>query len=104
MAKKTGNYQIPFDKDGNLLSYPYNPAEWRDNYVFEETLEYRTYYRGRSSATIEFNDSDGHRYEMFLSDFHNVMQAKGLDGKKVTGKWTFIKKGQNYGIKAVTDA
>jgi hypothetical protein len=98
MSKKKGNYQIPF-KNGNLQSYPYNPDEWRDNYEFEETLEYVTYYRGRSSATIAFKDSQGHTYEMFLTDFDDVMKRKGFNGKFVTGKWTFVKRGQNYGIR-----
>jgi len=96
---KKGAYPIPFDKDGHLLSFPYNPHEWRDNYVFEGTLKYRTYYRGRSSATIDFEDSDGRTYEMFMSDFNDLMLAKGFNGQEVTGKWTFVKKGKNYGIK-----
>ena len=103
MTKKTGQYQIPFDKDGNLLSYPYSVGEWRDNYVFEDTLTYETYYRGRSSATICFKDTNGHTYEMFMSDFDILITAKGLNGKSVSGKWTFVKKGKNYGIKAVIE-
>ena len=101
MSKKTGQYPIPFDGDGNLLSYPYGTEEWRDNYVFEDTLTYVTYYRGRSSVTIGFKDSNGCSYEMFISDFDELITSKGLFGKSVRGKWTFVKKGQNYGIKAV---
>ncbi|MBU5266253.1 hypothetical protein [Virgibacillus proomii] len=100
MAKR--KYKIPF-YEGNLQSYPYIDDEWRDNYVFEGTLEYKTYHRGRSSVTIEFSDSKGNTYGMFVSDFDDLVNRKGLNGKKVHGKWTFVKKGQNYGIRLCED-
>jgi len=102
LAKK-GQYQIPFSENGSLQSYPYNPNEWRDNYEFEETLTYKTYYRGRSSATIAFTDSKDRQYEMFMTDFDDLMTRKGLNGKEVTGRWTFVKRGQNYGIRLADD-
>lgn len=98
MAKKTGQYQIPFN-NGDLQSYPMFVDEWRDNYVFEDTLTYETYHRGRSSATLCFRDSNGHSYEMFMTDFNDLLKRKGLEGRSVTAKWTFVKRGQNYGIK-----
>lgn len=98
--KKIGQYKIPF-LNGNQMSYPYGPDEWRDNYIFEETLKYEGYSRGRSSVTMSFKDSKGHSYEMFISDFDDVITRKGFFGKSTRGKWTFVKKGQNYGIKAV---
>lgn len=101
MGKKP-SYQIPFDEQGDLVTYPNRCAEWRDNYEFEDTLEYEGYSRGRSSVTIIFTGSTGVKYEMFVSDFDEVIRTKGLDGKIVTAKWTFVKKGQNYGLKLVS--
>lgn len=95
-------YQIPF-RNGNLQSYPYNPDEWRDNYVFEDTLIYKGYGRGRSSVTFYFDDSNGNTYEMFISDFDDLFRKLGgFTGLTISGKWTFVKKGKNYGIKAVS--
>jgi hypothetical protein len=105
MAKKRTSYQIPFDKDGNQLSFPgYTFHEWRDNYEFDATLTYETYGRGRSSVTFYWKDDDGHRYTMFVSDFDDILNSVGLHGKKVTGRWTFVKKGQDYGVKLVTSS
>lgn len=97
MAVKS--YQIPFDRDGNMLSYPEAGSIMKDNYEFVETLTYRTYERGRSSATIVWEDSKGKRYSMFLSDLDDLIRTVGLDKNKIKAKWTFGKKGQNYGIK-----
>lgn len=97
MATKT--YQIPFDTEGNQHSYPRSGSIMKDNFSFEETMTYRGYDRGRSSATILFKDSTGKRYSMFLSDFDDLMEKKGLTGKSVHGIWTFCKKGSNYGLK-----
>lgn len=96
MATKT--YQIPFDKEGNQQSYPSMGSIMKDNFTFDETMTYRGYGRGRSSATILFEDSKGKRYSMFLSDFDELMRTKGLDGKSVKSTWTFCKKGMNYGL------
>lgn len=96
MAKKP--YQIPFDTAGNQQSYLSSGAIMKDNFVFEETMTYRGYDRGRSSATLLFMDSKGKHYSMFLSDFDALMRKKGLTGDTVKGRWTFVKKGMNYGL------
>lgn len=97
MSRK--NYKIPFDKDGNMLSYPYNVEEWREPYKFSTRLKYNGYSRGRSSAVILFKDWQGRSYSMFMSDFDKMMQdGFDVDGKSVSGIFTFVKKGQNYGL------
>lgn len=102
-----GNYQIPFDSKGNQLSYV---DEWmikngrailKDNEEFEETLTYSGYGRGRSSATIHFKDAKNNEYSMFLSDFDELMRSGKLSGNQIKAKWTFAKKGRNFGIKMV---
>lgn len=99
MAKE---YQVPFDKNGEMLSYPENwmVGEWKDNYIFSDTLEYDTYSRGRSSALICFkSQSNGKSYSMFMTDFDDV--AKLMVNGVLKGTFTFQKRGQNYGIRMV---
>lgn len=126
MAAKKGIYDIPFDKDGNQQDYPmcwYVPTgemkkypnsamsdreypvtrpegpNWVTNFEFEDTLELVSYGRGRSSVTFTLKRSDGTTVSMFVSDFFDA--AFKMKEGKITGRFTFIKKGQNYGCKLV---
>lgn len=106
MKNKTSkkSYQIPFDEQtGNMLSYPevWKDIEWKDVYEFADTLTYFGYGRGMSSIVLFFKDSKGIEYPMFISDFHDVMILSGMNDNRVSGKWTFCKRGQNYGLKMV---
>lgn len=94
-----GNYQIPFDKDGNQLAYPetWRGLEWRDNTPFNDVLTYEGYGRGRSSATLKFKTSLGMRVEFFMSDFDDVVPH--MKNGVIRGRFEFVKKGQNYGCK-----
>ena len=107
MAKK-GDYQIPFNKAGDQLHYAYPGRTgdhygvanaWIDNFEFEDTLEYVGYTRGRSSAYFEFKRTDGGKVCMFLTDFEDVIR-KLVEGR-ITDKFTFTKRGQNYGVRLV---
>lgn len=126
MAAKKGIYKIPFDKDGNQQDYPqawYVPTgemrkykdwqnieretpetkaagpDWVTNYEFEDTLELVSYGRGRSSVTFTLKRTDGKTISMFVSDFFDA--AHKMNNGKITGRFTFVKKGQNYGCKMV---
>ena len=112
---------VPFDKDGNLLSYSwYGITEgekenerveryrgdgslmevFLPNFEFEDTLLFGYFSRGRSSIKAHFVGlHTGKRYEMFISDLEDVIKAHRLTGSEIKGKFTFIKKGQNYGVK-----
>jgi hypothetical protein len=108
---KVGNYQIPFDKDGNQQHFPTNwgwegagaarhpgGPEWRDNVPFNDTLTWGGAHRGRSAAYMTWTrESNGKSVVMFLGDLEDVVKA--LRDGKVTGTWRFTKRGQNYGIK-----
>jgi len=101
---KKGDYQIPFDEDGNQMHYAdtsiWKAKEWRDNCKFEDCLEYMTYCRGRSATYFEFQGVDMDRkYTMFLKEFDAIV--KKLDNGMLSGTWTFIKRGTNYGVKLV---
>lgn len=110
MAK--GQYEIPFDQSGNQLHYPdagwlpngggEAPIDWRPNTAFTDTLVYEGYRRGRSAAYFEFHRvSDKTKACMFLTDFDDV--ARLMVQGRLTSRWTFVKRGQNYGIKLVTE-
>lgn len=89
------------DEDGVVV---YKKPDWRDNYVFSDTLVYSGYSRGRSSAKFCFTGKNNVRYEMFMKDFDDMMNSVGFNdgsGRAINGFWTFIKRGRNYGIKYV---
>jgi hypothetical protein len=70
-----------------------------DNYEFEDTLTYDGYSRGRSAAYFSFLRSDGRKVTVFLTDFESIVNhmVKG----KITGKFTFCKRGMNFGCKLI---
>jgi hypothetical protein len=114
--KKKGDYQIPFDKDGNQQDYPerqwyckgdksyYKYPEWRDNVEFEDTLTLETYGRGRSSVTFTMRRKNGKTVSVFVSDFCDMAKSRAFgefDAGAITGRFTFCKKGANYGCRMV---
>ena len=71
---------------------------WKDNYEFTDTLKYSGFTRGTSSCTIKFKSiNDNKEYVMFMIDLNNCID-KLIEGKLI-GKFTFVKRGANYGIK-----
>ena len=101
MAKK--EYKIPFF--GNqMLSYvdkwmeDRDGFEWRDNYSFESKMTIEDYGRGRSAVTIYLLDELNNRYEVFISDFIEMMKKLEVSEGSFYGKFTFCKKGKNYGL------
>lgn len=102
MSKK-GDYSIPFDAAGNQVHYPdwwsmeREPGEWRENFVFSDTLTYAGYQRGRPAAYFKFTRESGASVTMFLTDFEDIVP--NMAHGKVTGRWTFCKRGQNYGVR-----
>jgi hypothetical protein len=115
LAKKKPDYQIPFDDDGNLMSYPSrkyvrdehgNQRTWvpnlRDNYEFEATLTYAGFDNGiRSAHRVIWEDEEGHTYPMFISRLGEALEIHGMDGNTMTGRWTFMKQGENFSVRAV---
>jgi hypothetical protein len=97
MAKKVGDYQIPFDKDGNQMHYPesWRQPEWRDNTPFQDTLEYQSFNRGRSAAYFLFKRANGTQVTVFLKEMSEMI-PRMVNGK-ITGTFAFVKRGENYG-------
>ena len=96
-----GNYKIPFDRNGNQMDYEgYGVGEMKDNFEFFDTLTFQSYGRGRSSVTFTMKRaSTNTTVSMFVSDFADIVGK--MNHGHITGTFTFTKKGQNYGCKAV---
>lgn len=115
MARKT-DFKVPFDPHtGDLQTYPqtrykfhpehktHEPVEpvWKDNHEFEAVMQFEGFERGRSAAHAILRDQkDMKQYTMFLTDLAELINY-GFDKEGVTHteKWTFVKRGQNYGVR-----
>jgi len=83
-----------------MLKFPQSAQtiDWRPNYTFKDTLTIVDYYKGRSAIHITVKDSNGVKYNMFLSAFWWVVTNLTIKNGKVDGEWTFVKRGANYGL------
>jgi hypothetical protein len=108
MAKKVGNYKIPFDRNGNQLHYPESywsgngrvECEMRDNHAFEDTIVFDSMERGRSAAYFYFKRSTGEKLVVFMKDLCDMMPHV-INGT-VTGTFTFVKRGANFGTALIS--
>lgn len=105
MAKK--ELLVPF-YEGKPCWYDHSRSDERKrNYIFQETFEITGFSRGCSSAKLCMrkvtDNPDEHgwynRWEVFLTDSINVIENSNK--RIVSGKWTFTKRGSNWGIKLV---
>lgn len=102
-AKKTGQL-LPFTSKYYGLQDP--DIDWRDNYEFEDSLEYIEYIGGRSSMSMRVKSiKTGLEYNMFWTYFDSCIRRRdntvGAIGPIFHGKWTFQKTGTNYSIRPV---
>ena len=102
MARMT-DFKVPFDEDGNQVAYF---EEWlghveRDNFEFDNVLEYEGFVRGRSAARIVFRKTDGKTVQVFLKDFEAMVPY--MDCGRVSGRFTFCKRGENFGCRLIKE-
>jgi len=116
MAKPKKELLVPFDVvTGNLVestlyyyidepieiekvySYCNNKCKFKSNYEFETTLRYVRANFGRSSRSVIVSDESGTEYNMFWNYFEDCLKS----GYPFTDKFTFVKKGSCFSIKAV---
>lgn len=94
----TNFQQIKNYNEGNSCSIWLN-ADWRENVPFEAILTYIGYSRGRSAADLEFQDDAGHKFQMFMSNFNELLLNTNIINRKTELiRWNFCKKGSNYGL------
>lgn len=94
------NTMLFFEKieSGEIIEV--DEVKWVENYEFEDTLIYSHYSKGRSSTKIHFiSKTTDKPYEMFLTDFDDLLKYSGFMGNEVKNVFTFCKRGANYGIK-----
>lgn len=94
--------RVPFDTKGNQEHYPNkwgSHGEYRDNYEFFTTLTFSHFSRGKSAAYANFICTSGMKCTMFLRDLEEIMPF--LENGSVTGSFTFVKRGQNFGVKLI---
>jgi hypothetical protein len=75
-------------------------VQWVDNDPFDAVLTFTGFERGRSAAHAIWVDNEGHEYQMFLTDFSELLLDGGttMVGGKVLATWRVRKRGRNYGI------
>lgn len=102
---KAGNYPIPFSPQTNqMLAYVGNSdaqdsayVKWIPNFEFEDEMKFSSFERGRSAAHAIFESlSDQRKYQMFLTNLADAIEH--FDKGHLKGKFTFTKKGTNYGV------
>jgi hypothetical protein len=77
---------------------------WKENFEFEDTMWLSGMSRGRSAANFNLvSQTDGKNYNLFMTDIVDMIQNAAINKGKIKGKWTFVKRGQNYGIKLVEE-
>jgi len=73
-----------------------------DNFIFDDTIVLTGLSRGRSSVKANFRSDmlkTPTHYEMFIIDLFDIIKNKGIKkGGKIKGKFSFRKRGRNYGI------
>lgn len=102
---------VPFDpRTGNLDTYPRSRtewqtgSEWRPNEPFEAALRIVGTERGRSAAHfIAEHTETGVRYTVFMTDLLHIVQNGVIERGVISGTWVGCKRGQNYGIRLVTE-
>ena len=108
MSKKT--IKVPFDKrNGQPLHYlrPGTPAgdryEYRDNFQFSDTLEFKDIEKGRHSSHAIFEGKNGTRYVMFLTELAAALRSGAFSDASLIGGFTFVKRGPFVGVRLVRD-
>jgi len=102
MAKKELN--IPYDKNGDMIQWDhdYQIAGRRDNSIWNDVLRYGGCGRGRSAAYFIWHSIfTNRRYYMFMSDMNDILLTTDIVDKEIKGQFTYVKKGQNFGIQKV---
>jgi hypothetical protein len=75
---------------------------WKENFEFEDTLILTGMSRGRSAANFNLQSiTNSKDYNLFMTDIVDMIKKANILKGKIKGKWTFVKRGQNYGIKLI---
>lgn len=98
--KRLYGYFCKSEDDDNYVEV--DAIVWKENYEFIDTLVLDGYSRGRSAANFNLKSkSDGKNYNLFMKDTLHLIQNATVYKGEIHAKWTFVKRGSNYGIQLV---
>lgn len=91
-------------KENGKIEHYYKNGKFAEvfvpNFNFVDALDFTHFSRGRSSVKAHFvSCTTNKKYEMFISDFEDCIKNNHLTNSLIKGTFTFVKKGQNYGVK-----
>lgn len=97
----TKEIKIPTDKNDNMLRLDNLRTENHiKNYEWKDILNYEGYDKEGNATYFAFTSTLTHKkYYMFTTDFDKCV--KKMNCGNITGTFTFVKRGKNYGIKLV---
>ncbi len=91
---------IPFSTDGSVpfIPDPQGAYDWRENFIFSDTLRFIDYCRGSSRCGFSVASSEGHIFYMFQRDVLKAIQNRLIDSGRMHGAWTFVHRGVAFGV------
>jgi len=108
--RKIQDFEVSFESNGDLsrFNHPsYNTKGKKEqNSVFSDTLEYVGYFSatGGNSHIQMKSLVSGRTYHMFMTDFHEALCTKRFVDNRITGLFTFVKKGCSQGTRIFFEA
>jgi len=88
---------------GKIYEYNQNGSDcykWVQNHMWSDTMVLDGLERGRSAAHfIIYSEVSGKRYYMFMKDMVDMIKNHTIENGRISGCFTYAKRGQNYGIK-----
>lgn len=113
MAKNNKIEMIPVSRDTESMlkyvgcTYETMPDgteywKWVQNFLWSDTIVVDRIERGQSSAHfIIYSEISGKEYCMFMKDLLDLIKKHTVENGRISGCFTYCKRGQNYGIKIV---
>jgi hypothetical protein len=100
--------QVPFStKESNAgslvstISFFNKDIVWKDNYEFDGQLMIAKMYKYANTLKVTLCGENGEEYPMFFKDFTFMVNNATIDYGEVSGRWTFTKRGNSFGIKMI---
>ncbi len=74
--------------------------KWVANHMWSDTINVVGMERGQSAAHfVVKSEVSGKTYYMFMKDLLNMILKTTIENGRVSGCFTYIKRGKNYGLK-----
>lgn len=101
IREKTTEYQIPKTKSKEgvqdfYLDLADDREEMVDNFIFEDTLTYVGYFKGKRIIDFYFSGTNNSKYIIKINKLHDIIIKGMFIGGKIKGTFTFYKVGNYY--------